>query len=400
MKIFFETFGCRLNRAEALQEEARYLAAGHTLAESHKEADIIVIRACSVTRRAQFDCEKLISHLTRKYPLKKIFIQGCIQKNKLTPRHVQERYLAESPDGTEPIPQKTARAYLKIQDGCNCKCTFCIVPSFRGRSVSIESTALLDKAKRFIDAGYHEIVLTGCNLSLYASNGKSLVDIASDIADISSDCRIRIGSVEPGPLASKLVDLMAGKDNICKFLHLSIQSGSAKILSLMGRRYSLDDVESVCSAAVRKIPFLGLGADMISGFPDEKDHDFMQSVNLVQKFPFTNLHSFPYSERPGTIAATLPGAVERDIRRRRAYELAAIAAKKREKFCTSLIGKEVEIVVEKNSSLSGWTSQYLPFKSSAGNTKTDTDLRKQLIKVKVTRVENSTLVGKRSANGR
>jgi threonylcarbamoyladenosine tRNA methylthiotransferase MtaB len=400
MKVFFETFGCRLNRAEALQEEARYLAAGHTLADSHKSADIIIVRACSVTRRAQHDCEKLISHLERKYPLKKIFIQGCIQKNRLTPRHIQERYLGKSLDGVEPIPQKTARAYLKIQDGCNCKCTFCIVPSFRGKSVSIDSNAVLDKAKRFIDAGYHEIVLTGCNLSLYASNGKSLVDLSSDIANLSRECRVRIGSVEPGKLADELIDLIAENPNTCRFLHLSIQSGSTKILSAMGRRYSINDVESICSKAVRKIPFLGLGADIICGFPGEQNHDFRLTENLIRKFPFSNLHAFPYSERAGTIAATLPGAVDREIRRRRAYELTLIAANHRKKLADSLIGKEVEIIVEKDASLSGWTSQYLPFKASSANVKHNADLRKKLVKVKVTGVENSSLIGIKLSNGR
>ena len=227
MKVCFETFGCRLNKAEALQMEADYLARGWERTESHADADLFVIRGCSVTAHAQSECEKLITHLKRKYPLAQFRICGCIDKKSLkvsgfeslnvrAPRPPNFQTLKLSNPLT--VPTRTARAYLKVQDGCAGNCTFCIVPKFRGTSKSEDCTELLDKAKRFIEAGYHEIVVTGCNLSLYASQGKRLPDLLAALAGLDADCRIRLGSIEPGSCALETVQAMAERSNVCRFL--------------------------------------------------------------------------------------------------------------------------------------------------------------------------------------
>ena len=144
MKVCFETFGCRLNRAEALDQEAEYISDGWKLTSSHSDADLIIVRGCSVTRRAQRDCEQLIAHIRRKYPLKRIMIEGCLATN--SSAKIAVRHAPATTNGTPPVPTRTARAYLKVQDGCAGKCTFCIVPKFRGKSSSIGFDAILDKA--------------------------------------------------------------------------------------------------------------------------------------------------------------------------------------------------------------------------------------------------------------
>ena len=363
MKVCFETFGCRLNRAEALQEEAQYLARGWERTESHEEAQLIVIRGCSVTQRAQRDCERLIEHIRGKYPFKRIIVTGCLPSadKSYTLRGAAARSSGPAGDGsTGPaVPMRTARAYLKVQDGCSGRCTFCIVPKFRGTSRSEPFDALLDKAERFIAAGYHEIVVTGCNLSQYASEGKHLPELLSALAELDPACRIRLGSLEPGPIAMDTVHVIAEHENICRFLHIPVQSGSERILSAMRRPYRAKDVDALVREAVRLMPDLGLGCDIMTGFPDEMDNDFLATRTLFKRLPFSNAHVFPYSERPGTVAATLPNAVPPQIRSARAHEIADLANVSRNHFVKRFKGRTVEMVVEDEQHLAGWTSEYV-----------------------------------------
>lgn len=377
MKVCFETFGCRLNRAEALEEEAKYEALGYDITSSHKEADVIVVRGCSVTRRAQHDSEALIAHLKEKYPFTKIVVQGCLKD--------AEKSVSE----TLATPTRTSRAYLKVQDGCSGKCTFCIVPTFRGKSVSENFTSVLDKAKRFIDAGYHEIVVTGCNLSLFASEGKRLPELLASLADLSPDCRIRLGSLEPWLGAKETIDVIAEKPNLCKFVHLPIQSGSNRILSAMKRPYQVREVEDILRYVVDKLPGCSLGSDMITGFPDETELDFIESYGLLKRFPFNNAHVFPYSERPGTLAVALPNPVSKDLRSKRAHSLTELVRFERERFANKHLGHEVEIVIEGEKHFGGWTSDYL-WCDILNLTK---HKRKELVKVRVLEVHHDKLAG-------
>lgn len=350
MKVCFDTFGCRLNRAEALETEAEYLAKGWVKTDKHSDADLIVVRGCSVTARAQKDCEKLISHIRRKYPTKRVIVAGCLPE-------AQVRHDAEIK--TKNIPMGTTRAFLKVQDGCNSKCSFCIVPKFRGKSVSIPFEDCLDRAKRFADAGFREIVVTGCNLMQYNDGGRYLPDLTAALASISPEIRVRLGSIEPGEIANDTVDVVSTFDNICNFLHLSIQSGSTPILASMRRRYSARDVDSLVQRIETKLPICGLGCDLIAGFPGERDIDFMATIGLVERHKFNRLHVFPYSERPGTTAEFLPCVIPKEVRKARAADLAEVGNAQRERFAKSFVGKTVEIVVEDEKSISGWTAEYL-----------------------------------------
>lgn len=362
MNICFDTFGCRLNRAEALEDEARSIAKGHKIVASHSEADLVVVRGCSVTARAQRDCERHVEHIKSKYPAKRIFVTGCLPNAKKLDISAILRPRPGVAASEAPLPTRTARAYLKVQDGCSCGCTFCIVPKFRGKPVSLPFDDVMSKAKRFIDAGYCEIVLTGCNLMLYASNGRRLPELATAIASLSPGCRVRLGSVEPGPVAMELVHAMHENGNICRFLHLSVQSGSDNILAAMHRPYSAKDVDALANEAERLMPMIGLGCDLITGFPGEMETDFRLTKGLLARHMFSNVHAFPFSERPGTLAsAMLRGKVLPDLRHARARELADAGAECRRKFAKKFVGREVEIVVENESPISGWSGEYLWF---------------------------------------
>ena len=406
MKVCFETFGCRLNKAEALEMEADYLAKGWERTERHDDADLIVVRGCSVTARAERDCRRLVAHLRRKYPRTPVRVCGCLSDKPSggdgnrtrgrigdapLPANTDRRGRAASPmpPPDAPVPTRTAKAYLKVQDGCSGACTFCIVPRFRGPSVSRPFDAALDRAKRFVEAGYREIDVTGCNLALYASGGRRLPDLVDALADVSPDCRIRLSSVEPGACARETVSAMAAHANVCRFLHLPVQSGSPRILKEMRRPYSLRDVESVVTAAEKFLPGLGLGCDVMTGFPGESEADFIATEGLLRRLPFNLAHVFPYSSRPGTLAAAFPNAVPRDVRTSRARRLAAFMAERRLAFARRFLGRTVEVLVERAPKAEGWTGEYLRCRTVSPVP------RKALVTLRVTRVHgDGSLDGK------
>ena len=337
--------------------EAAYLAKGWTVTARPAEADLLVVRGCSVTARAQRDCERRIDHLRRHYPKTPLRLCGCLPK--ATKASSPAAQLASGAAAVPAVPTRTARAYLKVQDGCSCACTFCIVPTFRGASVSVPFADVLDKARRFVEAGYRELVVTGCNLALYSSEGQHLPELVAALAAVSADCRIRLGSLEPGPCARETVSAMAAAPNVCRFLHIPVQSGSNRILAAMKRPYLVRDVEALVGTATKLLPGLGLGCDVMTGFPDESAFDFAATEGLLRRLPFNHAHVFPYSERPGTLAAAFGGAVPRDVRSVRAHRLADLVRTKREQFARRFLGREVEIVVEGERKTEGWTGEYL-----------------------------------------
>lgn len=345
--------------------EADYLARGWKLTEKHSDADLFVVRGCSVTARAQHDCEKTIAHLKRHYPLVPIHVCGCLKYNEESESPVQKSAQPSTPNSRDALPVRTARAYLKVQDGCNGKCTFCIVPKFRGSSSSSPFSEVMDRAKRFVEAGYREIVVTGCNLSLYASEGKRLPDLIVALASLTpavseGGTRIRLGSVEPGACALECAAAMAESANVCRFLHIPVQSGSNRILRAMRRPYLVRDVDALVLTARKYMPNISLGCDMMTGFPDELDLDFAASKGLVARHQFSTTHIFPFSERPGTMAASYGGAIPPGVRKQRAHELSEVAADCRYAYARRFYGKVVEIVVESESECVGRTSEYLP----------------------------------------
>lgn len=424
MKVAFVTFGCRLNHAESLDLEAQYLAAGHEIISlgsvptTGSVPELIIVRGCSVTAKAQRDCEKAIAHLRTRFPTAEVRPIGCLpsaQTGSVPPlslANLPTAQLANLPTAQQlkghpahtslPINPRTSRAYLKIQDGCSGKCSFCIVPQFRGKPVSVPFGDITVRTKAFLAAGYREIVLTGCNLSLYHSGGHNLATLLSALATMGTDpnkvigsvpttgsvptvgsvpMRVRLGSIEPWRGFEALLDVMGKHQNICRFLHISLQSGSDRILKLMNRPYDITLVERFCTAARERLgPDLALGADIITGFPGETDEEFAATRDFLTRHAFSNLHVFPYSERPGTPAATMDGALPRAIRLKRARELTELGKKQRAAFAQTFLEREVEVCVERGGE-HGWTSSYLPCKWK-GPAERRSLIRKRVIAVK------------------
>ena len=372
-----------MNRSEALDQEAEFLAAGHQIVSISGDTlpDLIVVRGCSVTAKAERECRKAIDRLRARFPLARISVAGCLAG-------VSKEDNTKSIEG--PVPLRTARAYLKIQDGCSGKCAFCIVPSFRGPPRSVPFQAVLARARAFLAAGYRELVVTGCNLALYRDSGIGLADVLTALArlDSPSSHRVRIGSLEPGICDGAVLDALAANSNICPFLHLSVQSGSDTVLARMNRPYRLAAVERLCATAIERLGGrLALGADFIAGFPGETDADFAATEALTERFPFSNLHVFPYSERPGTAAATMDGSVPPGTRRQRAERLMSAGKRMRAKFAASFAGQTVEVCMEKPKR--GWTAEYLACQLAPGS---GTFPRRTLVATRVLRAEGDLLI--------
>lgn len=392
VNICFETFGCRLNRAEALEDRARCLARGHRIVTSHQEADLFVIRGCSVTASAQHDSERLIDRLRRHYPFKRILVTGCLAGAK--PFRISSRDECED---RFIVPTETSRGYLKVQDGCDSRCAFCIIPSLRGAARSEDFTALMDRARRFIDAGYHELVVTGCNLTQYRSGDRRLPELLAALAELDpKGCRIRLGSVEPGPVADDTVRAMGEHANVCRFLHLAVQSGSDPVLVSMHRPYRAHDVAATVKLARELMPKIALGCDMIGGFPGEERLDHERSRLFIEQQKFVNVHAFPYSNRPGTVAARRTDQLDDEVCRERAHQLSAIGEKNRERFAETFVKHRVQVVVERTSRHGGWTGEYLWIELPSErlvNFHRDEKLRRQLVTMRVRKAYGGRLYG-------
>ena len=233
------------------------------------------------------------------------------------------------------------------------------MPQFRGKPQSTQFDDLLRRAERLRDeAGYGEIVLTGCNLSLYSSGGKRLPDLVAALAALGG-FRLRLGSLEPGAAAKETVAAVAESPNVCRSLHLAVQSASNTVLGAMRRPYGTPELESLLARIDTLLPNCGLGCDIMTGFPGETELDFRESAAFVARHRFSNVHAFPFSRRPGTVAASLPRQCDHETRSGRAHEIADIARRNRADFAAAFRNREVEIVVEDEKDIAGWTGEYL-----------------------------------------
>ena len=374
MKVHFETFGCRLNKAESLALQAGFEARGWTVAEGRHDADLIVVRGCSVTSRAQKDCEKYIEHVREKFPMKRLVVTGCLRKkrNEFILRDVS----------LKEIPTSVSRAFLKVQDGCSGGCAYCTVPIFRGAPRSVPFGEVMEMADKYLAAGFGEIVVTGCNLALYSSDGRDLPGLARELAALAAGRgRLRLGSLEPGAALDGVAEAASENENICRHFHIALQSGSDKILRSMGRAYRAADVERTAADIRQAMPFASLGCDVISGLPGETPSDHALTKKLLAAAKFDKAHVFKYSARPGTAAADMACQVGRETKSMRAHDIADAIDRARTEYAKRFKDKIVEIAVEDCAGCAGWTGEHLWFRSAVPPARRP--VRRTLVKVLV-----------------
>ncbi len=388
--VSFKTIGCRLNQAETAQIAAQFAAAGYRIVAADQPCDVAIVHSCTITHGAARDSARWARRL-RRSGANCVILVGCavVYDGEQLQQETGVDFIADQtekyqlierlhgPDGIEPDPTvfttdrphhetpifMTTRALVKAQDGCNFRCSYCIVPDTRGAPQSRPLVDVLDDVHRFADQGFREVVITGANLGCYRDGAHNLVDLLESVESIDGIDRIRISSIESTTVEREIVDFMASASKCCHFLHLPLQSGDDGTLSRMKRRYTTEHYRDVVEYAISRIPDLGLGTDVIVGFPGEDDNAFENTMACVRDLPFSNLHVFSYSPRRGTPAADMPNPVSSASKKERSAKLIALGHAKRTAFAKSFIGTPVTALIERVSeegTATGWTDQYLP----------------------------------------
>ncbi|HEY6572508.1 MAG TPA: tRNA (N(6)-L-threonylcarbamoyladenosine(37)-C(2))-methylthiotransferase MtaB, partial [Candidatus Eisenbacteria bacterium] len=361
-RVSFFTLGCRLNQHDTAAMRSDLEREGWETAPAREAADVVIVNTCTVTRRADQESRQLIRRLVRERPGARIVVTGCYaqrapgeiqtlpgvslvlgtsEREAIASKISAPRAGASVAPGrarrsiglSAPLHFGRTRALLKIQDGCDSFCSYCIVPYVRGRSRSLPPAEALDRARRLLDAGFQELVLTGADLGAYGRDlGESalLPKLVESLLALGARHRVRLSSIEPNKVDEALVDAMAREPRFCRHLHLPLQSGSPAILRAMRRGYEPRDYARLVERAAAGGP-IGIGADVIVGFPGEGEAEFEETMSFVSALPISFLHVFRYSPRPGTAAVRLPAsaaAVPDAVARERADRLRALGEAK------------------------------------------------------------------------
>lgn len=361
-----QTFGCRVNQAEAFWWTDTLQKEGLKFERDFVRSDWVVINSCTLTSRADSDARNFIRRISRLNPTARLIVTGCYAEK--LPEEFQKmpqvwRVITNS--GKKNLPEEIlsladtqkkqsispfrSRALVKVQDGCNFRCTFCVIPSVRGKSVSFGKREILARIEELVTQGFKEIILTGIHLSSYGVDHEprsSLAELLHEITSIRDLSRVRLSSLDPRFLKPSLMEFITTNRKICPHFHLSLQSGSDAILSRMGRKVSVEQYEEILSILREKSPSASLGADIIVGFPEETEDEFEHTYNFLKLSPLTYFHVFSYSARPGTVAASFP-QVNGRVKKEHATILRSLSRMKNAGFRRLCLGKEWGAVIVK-----------------------------------------------------
>ena len=388
------TLGCRLNQSESTMLMEKLAEAGYDLVPFGEPADLGIINTCTVTHEADAKSRKLVRSFIRKNPHAYTAVIGCYaqmgskalaeidgvdlivgnqeklnvldyvaQGKNPAPLVVRDRIVRD--DFTiEPVGGTgfSRRANLKVQDGCDFMCSFCIIPFARGRARSRAMDNLLGEARALVERGAKELVLTGVNIGTYAYDGYTMLDIVDRLNDIDGIARIRISSIEPTTIPDALFERMNARDHaLVPYLHIPLQSGSDAILSAMRRKYTRAEFLAFIEAAHAAVLGLCIGTDIMVGFPGETERDFEDTCVLLAESPLVYAHVFKYSERDGTASLRLPGKVDPRVQNARSARLRLISAHKQREFHERHFGRELEVLFEQqeNGYWTGYTGNYI-----------------------------------------
>ncbi|HHS13562.1 MAG TPA: tRNA (N(6)-L-threonylcarbamoyladenosine(37)-C(2))-methylthiotransferase MtaB [bacterium] len=422
--VLFLTFGCKLNQAETAQLNHLFTSEGYELARSAAQADVVVVNTCTVTGRSASKCRQAIHRTVRENPRAVLIAAGCyaqvnaeelaacpgvdyilgtdekyrifdflndLEKKKTPCIQISRDFPKQARTGTACFPGHT-RSFIKIQDGCDRACSYCIVPHARGPVRSVPLHAVQKQARYFSARGVKEIVLTGVHIGDYGKDrdGQShLPELLDCLAD--TPVRIRLSSLNIEDLTDALFTRLEKHPRICRHLHIPLQSGSDTILQTMRRSYTAREFREAVLRIQDRLGPIGLGTDIIAGFPGETDDLFMETLNFCRSLPFTYMHVFPYSRRPGTEAAAMKETVSPAIRRERARRLRLLGEEKSSLFQRSMPGRTVEVLFEKQTAphrFNGLSSEYLRVEVSGEG------LHNALRTVVVEECENTVLKGR------
>ena len=432
LKFTIMTLGCKVNQYESDAIARRLKNFGCVPTGAEETADVCIINTCTVTGRAAMQSRQAVRQLIRSNPRAQIVVTGCYaqtepdelkkingvhhiighgdkhhvpdivlsdKKAAFSPAIVRRDILSESHFKQIPVTVtgNRTRPFLKIQDGCNAFCTYCIVPHARGKSRSMPFENVMKNIRSLKQAGFHEVVLSGVHLGTYGldlSPKTSLKDLLVRILDANAVDRVRLSSIEPRELTQDIVELVATSDIFCNHFHIPLQSGDDRILKKMHRDYSRSFFEELIFRIKMQIPDAAIGVDLLMGFPGETEKAFENTYSLIEKLPVTYLHVFPFSPRPGTPAEKYPKIVPAKIIKTRCETMRRLGNEKKKAFYGEFIGKSVQVLIEgkreiATGSLKGITSNYIPVRVAG-----EDSLVNSLIQVTIEKIKkNNTVTG-------
>ncbi|MFZ1321106.1 MAG: tRNA (N(6)-L-threonylcarbamoyladenosine(37)-C(2))-methylthiotransferase MtaB [Ignavibacteria bacterium] len=411
--VSLHTLGCKLNYSETSTIGKGFSEKGFSLKEYGEPADVFVLNTCSVTENADRECRQIVRSVLKNNPETYVIVTGCyaqLQPNEIASIEGVDLVLGISEkmnllDYIDNIEKKElscihreivenaneffeafssdtdsrTRAFLKIQDGCDYKCSFCTIPLARGASRSLAPDKVLDNAKKIIDAGYKEIVLTGVNTGDYNFENYRLIDILK-ILDGTEIDRIRLSSIEPNLITDEIISIAKNSEKFCNHMHIPMQSGDNDILRSMRRRYNREYYRDTILKLKDEVKDICIGADVIVGYPGETEEHFRNTENFIRELPVNYLHVFSYSERRDTDAVTFSGRVSIEERKKRSSILRRLSDSKRFEHYNRFIGTEQTVLFESNKDdyAEGLSENYIRVKVNKS------DLENKLIKVKLT----------------
>jgi len=381
-----QNFGCRVNQAEAFEWASELQERGLRLERDFDRSHVVVVNTCTLTGRADRDARKFIRRIARHNPKAKVVVTGCLAERapaeleripgvwRVIPNREKAGLAGQILSNVEAAPEAGAQAYrsralIKVQDGCNMSCSFCIIPRVRGRSASVPKDVILGRIRRLAEDGFSEIVLTGIHLCSYGRDLKppsSLLGLLQEIEALDGTVKVRLSSLDPRLLPAPLLEHLTASKKICPHFHLSLQHGSEAVLRRMGRQSTVAEYRDAISSLRELSPRAGIGADIIAGFPGETEEDFEQMVEFLTGTPLTYFHVFSYSPRPGTEAADWPQVDDKKKKERSAL-LRKISRQKNLAFRSLFLGQELEaIVIEKEDGAADvLTSNYIQIRVPA-----------------------------------
>lgn len=399
-----KTFGCKVNQYESQAIRERFLQSGYGEVSNGDIPEVCVVNTCCVTERAEKKGKQYISHIRRGYPDSLLVVTGCsvdynhksFQNVNFIVPNIKKFSIIDilggetSKDGEclgiSQFKGRT-RAFVKIQDGCNQFCSYCVLPYVRGRSRTRRLEEVLDEVKKLVLNGYREIVLTGIHLGDYSGLPK-LLELLGGMQNL---LRIRLSSLEPQDIAGDILETVQVNSKICRHFHIPLQSGSDRILDQMNRRYTYSEYKKIIDNIRNRIPDVTFTTDIMVGFPGEGEKDFLATCRAVEEIGFIKVHIFPYSNRPGTKASGFLNKVPQEEIRERVSILKDIADKIAYRQKNKLIGSLQDVLIEGNGrNITGYTSGYIPIIISSISKAV---VSNELVKVNITGMDNQFLIG-------
>ncbi len=391
-RVAFKTLGCRLNQSETDSLLTDFYKANYEIVGFNDNADVYIINTCTVTNQSDHKSKAIINKACNRDGSAVIVVTGCMADNQkedlgirnnityIVPNRtksaifslIDSHFKGEimNPDSMKEglfnfsVAEKSfhTRSFIKINDGCNNSCSYCIVPKVRGKAISRPPGDILDNIRKVVDLGYKEVVLTGVNISCYNFDNVNFEDLIEKVLNVPGDFRVRISSLEPEGFGEKLVALF-DNPKLCPHLHLCLQSGSDNILMKMKRVYNLESYLKIIELLKSKCPDINFTTDIIVGFPGESDKDFLDSCKVIKDVGFSHVHTFKYSIRKGTCAEHFPEHVPENVKAERSKKIREISDENKLAYRKSIITKTQRVLVEKitkEGQAMGYGENYVP----------------------------------------